>query len=510
MRIASTSAASPRPFKMVAVGDSVTAGMQDACLIGERQEMSYPAQIARQAGIDFEQPLITPAGIPPKIFLSPDSSLWSTTWRYAAVAMAKWLPASALALGVKPPEWMYQPLYWAGGMGQREHKGPIQNFAIPGFEARQVADVANVHDFAGEIAHGVEAEGSLTASIPLCRQILQGGEAAENGRTQVEQAVAQNPDLILLWAGGNDVLSAAVEGEVKDLYMTPMEDRKWLLGQAKTWPWSKPHDVFSEKVMPGLKSSMGKTIDTLLTRTSGEIMLMNTGDVTTMPLLFPLGKKVGTLPFRMILPGGIDITQKIEDWVLPLEVAGEGKEGRRQFPQGSTVALPVILKQLTQTYGVGGKGFSEAEVLDPQESAQVQKRIDEYNAFLADLARQNPRIHLVDINGLMREGQQNGIALRGSGPDQRVTTTFTGLQDSRGYEGFFSFDGVHPSDLGYAVIANQVLDKVRTDLAGNPRFTALVQAPPIDEKAVLLQDPHHLGTAHLVLDGNTRDGLKVW
>src|ERR1017187_833085 len=65
----------PPPLKLVAIGDSLTAGMQDANLCEERQLHSYPNLIAKQAGLPFKQPLMNNQGIPPKLFLSPGTSL---------------------------------------------------------------------------------------------------------------------------------------------------------------------------------------------------------------------------------------------------------------------------------------------------------------------------------------------------------------------------------------------------------------------------------------------------
>ncbi len=76
------------PLKLVAVGDSLTAGFQDATLVAERQEHSYPSQIARAANLDFKQPLMSGRGIPPRIFEDQNISLVGTVWRYLQVGLA--------------------------------------------------------------------------------------------------------------------------------------------------------------------------------------------------------------------------------------------------------------------------------------------------------------------------------------------------------------------------------------------------------------------------------------
>src|SRR5262249_23189316 len=64
--------------RYVALGDSLTAGFTSGGLVETAQENSYPALIHRQAtGSDtgFQQPLVTPPGIPAVLQLSSLSPL---------------------------------------------------------------------------------------------------------------------------------------------------------------------------------------------------------------------------------------------------------------------------------------------------------------------------------------------------------------------------------------------------------------------------------------------------
>ncbi|MCA9793335.1 MAG: hypothetical protein KC910_16110, partial [Candidatus Eremiobacteraeota bacterium] len=103
---------------------------------------------------------------------------------------------------------------------------------------------------------------------------------------------------------------------------------------------------------------------------------------------------------------------------------------------------------------------------------------------------------------------RDGRDLRGSGPDQRITTTYTGITDGRGYGGMFSFDGVHPSDTGHAVVANVLLDTIKSELGDDPRFAAFEAANPVDEKAVYSSDPHRDSRQVLVLERSALDSLS--
>ena len=510
--------------KLVAIGDSLTAGMQDCNLVGSRQEHSYPALIARQGGMQFKQPLLGENGIPPKLFMSPDTSLLKTAWRYTLAGLAQTAPMAATALGINPPEWLYTGIYHAGGMGQRLEKGEVQNFAIPGLEARHLNTIRSVKDYGHEVVMGIEGKGAMLAEVPFIRQITQGGRSAKHGVSQIDSAIAQKPDMVMLWAGNNDALAGALSGEVNDLTLTPMEDRPWKM-EKKKWPWSKPTEVETPEVIPGYFSTMAGpdgTVTRLLKETDAEIMLMNIPDVTVIPHLFKLGEKVGPLPFRMVLPGGADVTDKISNWKLPTKINGKGKDGRSYFPEGTRVGLAQVLKKLTHYYKVktekdldnallsmtrGGGVFTEKEALDPEEAATIQNRVNEYNGLLKELDAQNERVHLVDVNATLKRAARQGIPLRGEGEAVTVTNIFTGSQDRRGYQGMFSFDGIHPSDVGYAVIANEIIDKARADLKDDGRFTTLLNSQPVDEKAALAGDPHRQ-SARLLLNGFVSEQLN--
>ena len=54
----------------VSIGDSLAAGFESGSLVETHQVNSVPALLARQGGApDFQQPLVTPPGIPPELTL---------------------------------------------------------------------------------------------------------------------------------------------------------------------------------------------------------------------------------------------------------------------------------------------------------------------------------------------------------------------------------------------------------------------------------------------------------
>jgi len=142
----------------------------------------------------------------------------------------------------------------------------------------------------------------------------------------------------------------------------------------------------------------------------------------------------------------------------------------------------------------------EDDVLDPDEIAVVSQRIRDFNQVLQEAAQLSPRVHLVDVHAALDDAVRQGRQLRGAGPDEWVVPNFTGAPDTQGRDGIFSYDGVHPSDTGHAVLANLILDKLRQDLGSQPRFSRFQNLPPLDEKAVHHADPHAPGAAAVILD----------
>ncbi|MGE0488050.1 MAG: SGNH/GDSL hydrolase family protein [Vulcanimicrobiota bacterium] len=509
-----------KPIKLVTVGDSLSAGFQDATLIHTGQEANFSSLIAKQAGLEFKQPLFSEGGVPPAVFLGHDAAITKALWSYAMVGAAVAVPMALIGAGFVPHELLLEPLYSAGGMGKLMNEGPTQNVAVPNFELRHLTDVSNVYDLMQEMTDGANSAGPLFMMAPYVRNILQEGGKVEKGKSEIDRAIEQKPDLITFWAGNNDALESASQMTVDDRTLTPVEDRVWEYTTTNPITGSRvirqtPH------VMKGFKNAFDGpegALTRLLNETDAEIMLMNIPDVTVIPFLRQVGDKVGHLPFRIALPDGTDLTQTIEDWTIPSKIRGQGQEGRTEFPSGTMVSLGMLLKKAHRIFlehydlAKADALLSEDEVLDPDEIGKVRERTVEFNQIIANAAASNERVHLVDVAGLLNQTKQTGVSLRGEGPDIKVTNTFTGVSTQSDQDGIFGYDGIHPANVGHAVIANRILDTIREDLGDNPRFAALAGAQPVDEKAVLASDPRRdarpvivLGWSSSALDGDVQD-----
>jgi lysophospholipase L1-like esterase len=154
------------PFtEYVAMGDSITAGMQSAGLTAESQDAAFPVLLGQRAGLDIVMPEVADPGCPAPIRSASDPVD----------------PASMNSLSCA-----------------RTHPG-VQSpvVAVPG---ARVADVYSTTD-----THAVNPD-PLLYSSKLYRLVL------GPGRTQLQAALARKPRFITLWVGANDVLLPTLRG----------------------------------------------------------------------------------------------------------------------------------------------------------------------------------------------------------------------------------------------------------------------------------------------------------
>ncbi len=481
-----------RPLRVVAVGDSITAGTMDSTTVESSQQMSYLAQLSRQVGFPFQMATISEGGIGPRVFENGTFNYGHAQQRAQAIAQATGPIEAELKAGHVPED--LTPIWNISGMGHRtEHSkdAPFHrqsNFAVPGYEARHVAGVRHYDEYLMQMRDGVEA-GGLAGEVPLVRNLLQNGGDLPRG-SALDQAIAREPDLTVVWAGNNDALETVGAGRVDDRLLTPVEDRVWTYqenGVSKTTPY--PVQGFRTTFM-----GPSGIVPRLLRETKSEILVMTLPDVTVIPALRTLGEKVGDLPFQVTLPDGTDVTPMVENWVLP----------QGDFATGSKVSMNVVLNRFISHGEVSSKAelqemmdnwqFGQDEVLDTDEMAVISGRIAQYNQVIREAATLDSRVHVMDAHSEF-DKIAAGHELIGAGEPVVLGAHFTGARDATGREGVFSYDGVHLSNTGHAVLANLVKETVSRELGWDPRFRAFKTAAPIDEKAVLAADPHHNGNA---------------
>ncbi|HEY3998200.1 MAG TPA: SGNH/GDSL hydrolase family protein [Candidatus Xenobia bacterium] len=475
-----------RPFVMTAVGDSLLSGMQDMHVDRARQDVSVPKLLADRVGIDGTMPAIRDGYKMPMLFPTSWKSTVQSLRAFVGMGVTMALPMAWARLHGTPPERLLRPLHHAV---VHEKAPPSTNFALPGAKAADLL-MTSTGEYLAQLHDGTGSMKFAPTVGTLMEAVLR------NQGSAVDQAVKSNPDLILLWAGNNDAMQACYGGELHDGCLTPMDDRRLDIASVNPLTHHIKHHQTAE-VHAGFRTSMDTIVDRLESGTHAEIVMMNIPDVTRAPFLRPLGEKIGPLPLRVVLPGGRDVTEDLENFVLPSSVAGAGKDGRTEYPPGTMVNLFTIAQKAARMcFTKGGPAFTEDEVLDPDEVQQIRERVNQYNAHLDELAASHPRLHLVDFHGMLADMDQHGRELNGAGPTERITGVWVGTQDARGDQGVMSYDGQHPANVGQALIANAILQRIQQDLGDRPGFEAFRQAHPIDEKAMLHADPRVLASPH--------------
>lgn len=225
--------------------------------------------------------------------------------------------------------------------------------------------------------------------------------------SQVEQALALRPTFVTLWIGNNDVLGAAIRGRaVEGVTLTPKA---------------------------AFRQAYGAIVANL--RTSGARIVAGTlPDVTTIPF-------VTTIAPYLVDP----ITRQ------PVVIGGQrvpliGPGGPLASSTFVTLAASSFLAQgIGIPAAAGGKGtpLPDEVLLDAGEVATIQDYVNANNQAIREICGA-ASIPVVDFNTIFRDIKSSGRRIGGL----TVTADFlTG--------GLFGYDGVHATDLGYAIVANE-------------------------------------------------------
>jgi lysophospholipase L1-like esterase len=323
--------------RFVALGDSYGAGFTAASLNERHQVWSWPAVIARQAGLDtcpvnaaiddpcFAQPLVTFPGIGPELQLVN------------------------LAPTIAP----------AGGQGSPVMTGfgrPYNNLSIPGATVGALLTLTGAEP---------PSAGEPTA-VSMARFILRGRGTA------VAQALQQNPTFIALWIGGNDALSTLFSGTPATL--TPAADFRTRYAAVLT------------QLTAGAPNA-GMVVGNIPTVPLPYMMLISrlvVNPATGQPVLGPDGNPI---PLVADLGGGQIGPLPAGSFVL-LHARANLATGYGLPAFGPFLAFPNA-----------GKPLPDGDVITPTEFAAIITRVNEYNAAIeAEAAARN--IPVADIRGL--------------------------------------------------------------------------------------------------------------
>lgn len=165
-----------QPLRVVAIGNSITAGFMNDGLVLDGQLASYANLISRQAGAgDLEMPFVDRPG---------------------AGAGAGRSPLFVNEAGEVTTDEISDPLSL---LLNAAYPVPYDNLAVPGANTKDILDAWNF---------ATSEDNNLLFDIVLRNSVLPPGR-----RTVLDQAAALSPQVLLLWIGSNDFLGGATGGE---------------------------------------------------------------------------------------------------------------------------------------------------------------------------------------------------------------------------------------------------------------------------------------------------------
>lgn len=429
--------------KMVAVGNSITAGFMDNALYNTAQANSYPAIIARQAellgGGSFVQPTVSVA------------NGCSNPGPPGNCSQGRLVLRNPLSPAPRPLRGNSADSSFARFSGNLTN---LNNWGVPS------ASVLN----AGVPAFAANPYYARIASNPGVSTLI--GDAAAS--------MANGGSFFTFWLGNNDVLGYALGGggTVNQITGQPI-------------PQITPQGVF-ETAFRGLLNRM------LDAKADAEGAVANIPNVSSIPYFttVPFNPVPVTSPAQRdqlnagyaAYNGGLD--QAVAAGLLS---AAERDRRRISFAVGANRAV-ILDETLTALPGpfaslplmrqataedrivlpaasfigtlVGGNPaavngvtvpLGDQWVLLPSEQTEIQNAINGFNNTIkAAVDAQAARLVLVDMNKALADVRAGLVSINGSSFTASITPPF----------GAFSLDGVHPNQRGQAFIANQFIQAI--------------------------------------------------
>ncbi len=192
---------------------------------------------------------------------------------------------------------------------------------------------------------------------------------------------------------------------------------------------------------------------TLHAQTKATLIVANIPDVTSVPYLTPADTVIAQVAAETSLP--------------PAQVAAA--LGIQTGDLVNATGLGQVQSALTAIkQGQPPAPLTDAGFLNAAEITAVQSTITQYNTAISQQVTAVGGV-LVDIHTFIQNLAQNGITIN----NYHATVTFLG--------GLFSLDGTHPTNTGYALIANQFIDTLNLALK--------ITIPDVDVSTVAAADP---------------------
>ena len=429
-------------IKLVAIGDSLTMGIQDAGLVKDYQLNNFPYLIAKQMGLDdsLEQPYVTPPGFGSPPFAEP---LKFENGRIITTYLEEGIGQLALLMKLLPL------------LENLSLERPYDNLGVGG---------AWLHD----IRHTTSYDNSVVPGNFLFDLVLRNTFNPDFGNTTVlQQAIELEPTIVLLWIGNNDILRAVMEGgdtsqitdstEFRNEFTLLLSDLQ-AQTEAAVFVANIPghlaimqilENIF--QIVDGFQSNVPVPV-LFDTETILPINFGDPGSLQYIPLLTVEGTDVDPVEYFVqeaiegYLGQGLGIPTADDLLSMGLALDQDGADALFLEIQSAMVDAGV-----TMDTGVGVP-FTEDLTITESEFTDILTALAEFNVILQDVSFQFD-VPLVDINHLWNpenEGAFGGYSGAFVLDDPENTV--------------FSLDGVHPNNLGHAIIANAFIDMINEEL----------------------------------------------
>ncbi|OFY87125.1 MAG: hypothetical protein A3F72_16595 [Bacteroidetes bacterium RIFCSPLOWO2_12_FULL_35_15] len=407
--------------KTIAVGGNFMAGYQDGALYQKGQELSIPALLARQFKL-VGGPLFNQALMPDNNGLGLNSKVWES-WFVAASHLGYKTDCKGVSslspLKNNIPVSSATP-YLTGVAGNS-----IQNLAVP---------FANISDYFNP------AFGTAFSTTGNKNPYYNRFASYPGVSTIYADAKAQNATFITAWLGMEDIYNYASSG-----------------GTSAAIPSAASFSTYLDTLLGGLTANGAK------------------GVIATIPDFrsFPY--------YTLIAWDNADLRQAQADSLndfytlggLPQIFFKKGRNGFviddlnasggvRQLHAGEYITLSVPIDSMKcYNYGLMFQTINNRYALDSSEIAQIDRAIAAYNSVIAQKAAQY-NLALVDMHSYFNSVKA-GIKWNGADFNAEFVSG-----------GFYSLDGYHPNQKGYALIANEFIKAINTKYnAVIPTFTCV-------------------------------------
>ncbi len=413
--------------KYVAIGNSLAAGYQSNGLYQSAQVYSYPNLIAAQlrgAGATvgtFEQPWYSDPG--------NADPVTGKAARYEIISLTgPVIGPRGLTAGVPTNTTLARP---------------YDNLGIPG---------VIIFDFLDTTAVATKAVARNNAFFSLVQR-----NNSTLGKRLLDQVKALNPGLVSFWLGNNDVLGFATSGGVSPSAPTPV-------GDAVTPFVAGPTPTFHFWYQASLDSLRAQL-------PTAKIVVATIPDVKSIPFFTTIGPKVGLslsalagVYLRYQMHGNtsvaFDSTRFTEANPPLICLTGSPYTALLGVPSGKWYkdkGLPLGAGiDTTKPFGFHPQNpWPDALVLDVNEQATAQTAVINFNNIIKARATAIGAA-VVDVYAIFNDIKANGTMRNGL---EFHTDYVTG--------GLFSLDGVHPSNQGAALIANEFIGAMNTSFQMN-------------------------------------------